>query len=546
MCFKFFKLNRVIMGKIYILTLFFVSFFISSFAQSIDWINTINGPQDESVCSICTDYQDNLYVVGTKGNPCMIGNIIYQSEGMNIVKYDSSGNVLWVYNGPVVSPVAAATDLSGNVIVTGAFSDTIVFGVDTLVCPPYTTKTFVVKYSSSGNVVWVRDFGNSSGMMFTPELTLPSQIYISSNDQVYVCGRVSLYNPEQNDNNRALGGDEVTKWDNNAFVVQFDSSGNFISNFGDMNNHSGFVDIKSDINNNCYLVENVYSNSLIKKVDSNWTTIWTAAPITTNNFLITSIVNKDADLYFTGNFSGTVTFGNFSISTNTLNRNIFLAKMDTSGTVLSLMNISDSTSYSRGAKLISDNAGNLYLKGTFINQLIFNNAVVQSTSAGVDEFIAKLNLNYSMEWIHHFANPSNIYYYPLCVGINDDIFTAGNYDISIAIEPNAPLFHSGLNDVYVSRFLNSAVTNVSEYSELVNDMTIYPNPAKDNVIINYRSKSSNATFQILNMLGEVVATGELEKNNAVNTIAVDGWTKGVYAVRVMGEGTSVSRKFVKE
>jgi hypothetical protein len=83
------------------------------------------------------------------------------SGTMFIVKYDGEGNVLWAKSAGGISACigsGSTTDTSGNVFVTGYFAWTITFGTTTLTNPG-NYDIFIVKYDGSGNVLWAKGVG---------------------------------------------------------------------------------------------------------------------------------------------------------------------------------------------------------------------------------------------------------------------------------------------------------------------------------------------------------------------------------------------------
>ncbi len=73
-----------------------------------------------------------------------------------LAKYDGAGNVLWAVAPPFISYInynyGVTTDKRNNIYITGYFSDTIVFGHDTLASVG--TDMYLVKYDPNGNVLW--------------------------------------------------------------------------------------------------------------------------------------------------------------------------------------------------------------------------------------------------------------------------------------------------------------------------------------------------------------------------------------------------------
>jgi len=112
------------------------------------WVRIYNGPAIYNhATDIALDGSGNVYVTGGS-----YGSGTY--DDYTTIKYDSSGNELWVrrYNGSRNDhdvPYAMAVDGSANVYVTGEING---LGIDA----DYAT----IKYDSSGNEVWVRRYNS--------------------------------------------------------------------------------------------------------------------------------------------------------------------------------------------------------------------------------------------------------------------------------------------------------------------------------------------------------------------------------------------------
>lgn len=105
------------------------------------------------------------------------GNIYYTISDNAVYalrKYDASGNQLWSY--PASSSSAgwkiALDQASGVLYVSGKYNGPIHFGPDTLPAPSYSSAAFLLKYDTSGTIIWARDFQSSGiyldGLTLTP------------------------------------------------------------------------------------------------------------------------------------------------------------------------------------------------------------------------------------------------------------------------------------------------------------------------------------------------------------------------------------------
>ncbi|MCW3102985.1 MAG: hypothetical protein JWO09_1425 [Bacteroidetes bacterium] len=148
-------------------------FFIVKYNGSgnIVWAKSAGGAAQEKGVSISCDALGNSFVTGQFSSPSItFGTSTLINGGGSVfdifvVKYNSSGNVLWAKSG---SGSAAdyvwdnAIDTSGNSFITGLFdSPSITFGTTTLIRSSV-RDIFVVKYDIAGNVLWAKSTtGNS-------------------------------------------------------------------------------------------------------------------------------------------------------------------------------------------------------------------------------------------------------------------------------------------------------------------------------------------------------------------------------------------------
>ena len=114
---------------------------------------------DYSRCMVLDEYR-NIYIAGYTGST--FSNLsALDTEGRGFVaKFDSTGHRLWVtHEGPTNagSVYGIAVDNSGNVYAagngTGSIHGQMTIGGEDL---------FIVKYNSSGSVVWTKQFGSTN------------------------------------------------------------------------------------------------------------------------------------------------------------------------------------------------------------------------------------------------------------------------------------------------------------------------------------------------------------------------------------------------
>lgn len=145
-------------------------------------------------------------------------------------------------------------------------------------------------------------------------------------------------------------------------------------------------------------------------------------------------------------------------------------------------------------------------------EFIFENINLPFDDANNDGFILyKIKTQPDLEEGDVFANNANIY-----------------FDFNFPIETNN---------------YSTIVTNnlsVNDF-EILNELTIYPNPVSD--LLNYSTRSKIEKIQIYNVLGKLIK--EVTPNQNTNEINISNLTDGVYFIAFQSEDKKATKKFIK-
>ncbi|MFH1322201.1 MAG: SBBP repeat-containing protein [Bacteroidota bacterium] len=196
----------------------FFDFYILKYdsAGNEKWAKNAGGNMEDEGFGIITDPSGYIYVTGNFHSASITFDTItltsYGDRDMFIVKYDSSGSVVWAKNAGGNGQdrgEEVAIDKSGNVIIAGwFFSVDMVLASDTMI--NYGERDiFVAKYDSSGNIIWgktaggsLMDIGNSitvdtsgniyvGGYYYTTNLTFGTNITNNNGDRDYFLAKIS-------------------------------------------------------------------------------------------------------------------------------------------------------------------------------------------------------------------------------------------------------------------------------------------------------------------------------------------------------------------
>ena len=127
------------------------------------------------------------------------------------------------------------------------------------------------------------------------------------------------------------------------------------------------------------------------------------------------------------------------------------------------------------------------------------------------------------------------YYSPLS---KYPLFSISNETITSALgstTETVTLINNNYKTVGISESANQTLSNVS----------VYPNPAKDNININFNNENAeNASYEIVNVLGQTVRTQNIPvvKGETLYNLSLNGFESGVYFVKLsVGNKSSITK-----
>ena len=83
-------------------------------------------------------------------------------------------------------------------------------------------------------------------------------------------------------------------------------------------------------------------------------------------------------------------------------------------------------------------------------------------------------------------------------------------------------------------------------NELINAITLYPNPAKEQVTLSNNSNIALKTAMIYDLKGKLISQIYLQNIQSDQVIDVSSYPTGVYLVHIKGEQSSVLKQIIKE
>ncbi len=412
------------MKKLIILfALSFLSFINLTNAQTqlCQWAHASGGMDKDAGYSTATDANGNVFFTGTFASSTIVfGTTTLTnnsagggSDDIFLVKYSSSGTVLWATSaGANFSDKAngVTTDASGNVFVTGAFrGPTLVLGTTTLTNLFGSEDVFIVKYSPSGTVLWANSAG---GTGINSDIGYGVSADASGN--VFVVG--GFASPAVAFGTTTLTNISPSGGKDDIFIVKYSPSGTLLW----ANSTGGSDD------------DDAYGVS----TDSN------------GNVLITGSFRSPIIPFGTTNLTNAGGSGG--------NKDLFVAKFSPSGTVIWAQSAGGIYSED-GVSLCTDAIGNVIVAGFFNSPTLIFGATTLTNSTGslfyTDIFIVKYSPSGTVIWANSAGGASYDQAYGLATDSNGNVFVTGGFRSPTIAFGSTILTNSNNNGWYEDIFI---------------------------------------------------------------------------------------------
>ncbi|MCF7958348.1 MAG: SBBP repeat-containing protein [Phycisphaerae bacterium] len=307
---------------------------------NILWIKQLGTSESDMSQSVAVDLAGNAYITGSTSGS-LDGDNVGASDAF-LAKYDTSGNFLWIKQlgtSESDSSRSVAVDQAGNAYITGSTSGSL--DGDNA----GQTDAFLAKYNAAGNLLWTRQLGTSNAEVNTA-------VAIDQAGSVYITG--STFG--------SLSGDNAGQSD--VFLAKYDFAGNLIwtQQFGTSDNDSSTF-AALDGSGNIFISGKTYgslnganegnADAFLVKYDPAGNRLWTRQYGTSNNDLFASVALDGSDYAYVSGFIDGAVQGN---------ADAFLARYDSAGNLLwtkelALGEVGENTT------LAVDTIGNAYISG---------------------------------------------------------------------------------------------------------------------------------------------------------------------------------------
>ena len=529
-------------------------------APGWQWAKMASGPNsDENGFDVAVDANSNSYAVGCfLSSTVTFGSITLTNAGfisadIFIVKYDSSGNVLWARSAGGTADDygrGVAVDANGNCYITGYFQSTSVSFGTSLLFNAGANDIFIAKYDSSGNALWAKKAGG-------PGEEWGMTVGVDASGNSYIAGLYGIpgfiYGGNFFFTNAGV---------RDIFIAKYDASGNVLwaKSIGGVAD-DGAYGIDVDANGNSYLTGQSQSPSIIfgsdtlintnndwdffiSKFDSSGNVIW-AKKADGNNYDTGFDVAVDAagNSYATGYFgSDSITFGTL-ILTNAGGKDIFVVKYDVNGNAV-WANSAGGPNDESGYGITADANGNSYITGYFISPSVtFGSTTLMNTSLYSDIFTAKYDASGNSLWALKVTGNITDAANGIDVDVNGNCFITGNFFSTSLIFGSIALTRVGGDEFFIAKLGSNILGTVENHPTI--GIQISPNPASETILLSgIRNVKTNTTFSIYNVIGAEILTSTV--TGLQTNINIRSIPPGIYFINIKeGERSLTTKKFIK-
>lgn len=335
--------------------------------------------------------------------------------------------------------LSVSTDAVGNVFVTGFFEKpTITFGSATLINATTNCNydMFIAKYDACGNVLWAKRAGG---------IWLDAGFSVSADagGNVFVTGMFSssiiIFGSTTLTHTGATGNGDV-------FIAKYDPNGNVLwaKSAGGTSNDDG-SSVSVDTGGNVFVTgrfegsitfgSTTLSNAgrgsrddiFIAKYDANGTMLWAkSAGGSGYDYSGTSSADIGGNLFVTGMFGSPAITFGTTTLINAGIYNVFIAKYDANGNVL-WAQCAGGTGIDAGFSVSADPGGNVYVTGYFKSPTITFGTTTLISAGGYDVFIAKYDASGNVLWAQSAGGTSDDAGYSVSADAGGNVFVTGGF-----------------------------------------------------------------------------------------------------------------------
>jgi hypothetical protein len=476
--------------------------FLAKFDQNLQLLFafSIGGISTDYGISLQIDSDNNIYIAGVfQGivdfDPSE-GDHFLQSNGdwdAFIAKYDSLGNLLVAFNigGAGAEIAKIVLDHDNNIILAGTFQETVDFdignGVHEITAVSF-SEIFIAKYTPTLDLTFVKSIGAQD-----LDLSLGDIAINLTNEIVITGGFYSILDFDPGDGTAFLSSSGY----DDSYLARYSPSGDLISaqKIGGLGSESAYG-IGVDELNNIYIIGN-FTDS----VDFN---------PGMNDFVMTPLGLGD----------------------------MFLVKFNNAGEFINALSLGSVNGWNTAYQILIAPEGRIFLAGSFESTIDFDPGPAEAlkTSNGAsDIFLAHYDTDFNYVDAVTIGDSEYDYGYSCAVSPEGDVYITGSFSLAADFDPGeeeAILSSTGYEDIFLAKYTTTPVgTFQPAAADSSHDLTIFPNPVSEEVILRTGTVFQEAEVKIFDMSGLLICR-MADRSGESLRLNIKDLPNGIYLIEV--------------
>ncbi|MFN8321917.1 MAG: SBBP repeat-containing protein [Chitinophagales bacterium] len=395
--------------------------------------------------------------------------------------YNWAGSISNSVNGMVK---AVKTDVAGNVYVTGYYRGQNVdfdfgSGATTVSSVGGSLDIFLAKYSSAGQLIWVKSIGGA-------DFEEANDLAIDQSGNVWITGYfqdTADFNPTASINNLiAVGGNDI-------FLAKYDASGNYLwsgAMGGSGDEFASAIAVSPLTGNICITgrfdgsVDFNPANGINQETSAGahdiFFAVFSTAGVlvgekrmgsTGEDFGIDVAIDNSGNIFLTGRYAGTVNFnpsGGTNNSTSNGTGDAFLAKYNSAFILQWTISIGGANAVDFGLGVATDSLGNAYVCGYANGTIDFDPSPAAATfttanNINVVGYVAKYSAGGAYQWANAYGVGGNTTAYNLSLDADANIYVTGYAESVFDADPGAAVYYVQVigHNPYLLKYSNSGL-----------------------------------------------------------------------------------------
>lgn len=362
---------------------------------------------------------------------------------------------------------AITTDSHGHVLVAGYFdSPSITFGNFTLT-NSFHNSIFLVKYSSTGEVIWAKNYEIDSSQV--------SGITTNNNGDIFIIGTFSTQK-------LILGVDTLkNKGTNNIYFAKLDSNGTILwARTAGGTSYCEGKSITTDSHGDIVIAGNYYGYTItlgnytlqnfgewdffVAKYNTNGGLIWAIHEGDESNDMVNSVsTDLNKNIIIAGSFSSSsISIGATQLNNSSVDEDLLFAKYDSNGNALWAKS-AGGYSLDKATGCSSDSFGNVFVIGTYYSASITFGSTTLTKVLYSDIFVVKYDPQGNSLWANNIGGSLHEYAGNIEVAPNGSVIVTGDFNSPTLVVGNKTLTSYGYDDVFIVKY-NSMGSYLSAYN----------------------------------------------------------------------------------